>query len=431
MNFLLNKGTSCNRCALAQEFSVFLNLSHFCLHYDGILSAGEKYGKSFAFRLKVHFTQTEEETTMIERDSISTEKQDLNQHSDSEDMQRKKLANQGSEDRKDAKAEDIQNENVINQSGADEEDIDKNGVYHGPIVDVHAYKGNTVGGAMSSREAIEYTDNSGRVHRGFFTPEKKETSFKTDWMAVKKEFMDEFPEYRDIIDNITTNRKMWNALLKAGKDDFKTGEYKNVEAVLKTYKGLPENPVFRRMMGALFEEAFRLRNLHALYHKNGIKEGDIIAKRASAMTDVAMELGYPDLLANSYRLTLSRNGEKIPGVFIETADLDAVDKRNWTIDEPIFDMPESEFDNPRFLKSLADLQILDYLCGNIDRHSGNFFVRQDISDPKKPQLIGVQGIDNDLSFGVVIGGVQQLAKEYNLLVISSEMAEAILKLKKK
>ena len=473
MNFLLNKSTSCNRCALAQDFSVFLNLSHFCLHYGGILSAGEKYGKGFAFKLNVHLTQTEEEKSMKEIDSSASglsEKVDLNQASNAEEIKRNNLANQGGADRKeekgediqtgnlanqggadrkeekgediqtgnpanqsgadrkDAKVEDIQNENFINQSGEEKEFIDDAGVYHGPIVEVHGYKGDTVGGAMSSREAIEYTDNNGRVHRGFFTPEKRETSFYVDWRDLKAEVIKEFPEYKNIINQIATNDVLWKEFLTAGKKDFLAGGSKNVDVWLGNYENMPKEPVFKKLMEKLAVEVYSLNNLHGLYEIGGIEEGDIIAKRASAMTDVAMELGYPNLLANSYRLTLSRNGEQIPGVFIEAADLDTVDKSKWRIDDPIFAMPENEFDNPKFLKSLADLQILDYLCGNIDRHKGNFFVRQDTSDPEKPHLIGVQGIDNDLSFGGVLGGQQQLARQENLMVISSEMAEAILKL---
>ncbi len=360
--------------------------------------------------------------------SGSFEKSDLNQASDAEETKRNNLANQGGADRKEEKGEDIQTGNPANQSGEEKEFIDDAGVYHGPIVEVHGYKGDTVGGAMSSREAIEYTDNNGRVHRGFFTPEKQETSFQDDWRALKAEVIKEFPEYKNIINHIAANKALWKEFITAGKKDFLNGGSKNVDDWLEKYENMPKEPVFKKLMEKLSVEVHRLNNLHGLYKKSGIEKGDIIAKRASAMTDVAMELGYPDLLANSYRLTLSRNGEQIPGVFIEAADLETVDKSKWRIDDPIFEMPENEFDNPKFLKSLADLQILDYLCGNIDRHKGNFFVRQDISDPEKPHLIGVQGIDNDLSFGVVFGGEQQLARQENLMVISSEMAEAILKL---
>ncbi len=49
-------------------------------------------------------------------------------------------------------------------------------------------------------------------------------------------------------------------------------------------------------------------------------------------------------------------------------------------------------------RQLADLQALDYICGNIDRHKANMLYQFDESNPKHLRLIGVQGIDNDQSF---------------------------------
>lgn len=50
-----------------------------------------------------------------------------------------------------------------------------------------------------------------------------------------------------------------------------------------------------------------------------------------------------------------------------------------------------------FQKEMADLQVIDYLCGQIDRHSANYFIKTD----KWGNFVGLQGIDNDLSFGDV------------------------------
>ena len=48
-----------------------------------------------------------------------------------------------------------------------------------------------------------------------------------------------------------------------------------------------------------------------------------------------------------------------------------------------------------FQKDMTDLQVLDYLCGQIDRHHGNYFIQTNAAG----EFTGVQGIDNDLSFG--------------------------------
>ena len=374
---------------------------------------------------------------MRERDSDApnlTEKKDLNKNAKEENLNREKQINSIRTENKDLKNTGIQNGNHINQADAKKryehkEFVDRKGVHHGPIVEVHDYKGETHGGALSSREAIEYTDNDGRVHRGFFTPEKRETSFEDDWEIVAKKAYVGHPEFVSIIQKITENPEAIEYLSDAGKLDRKNGNYDGTEKWFQDhYTLLGRDKEFVRIIHQLAAEAWRLKNLHGMNRKYGIEVGDIIAKRASAMTDVALELGYPELLANSYRLILSHTEGHTKGVFIEAAELDGVDRNNLSGDNPIFDASPEEFDNPQMLKSLANLQILDYLCGNVDRHAGNFFVRQDRSDPKKPRLIGVQGIDNDLSFCVTDGGEQELAKEEDLLVISSEMAKAILQL---
>lgn len=58
-----------------------------------------------------------------------------------------------------------------------------------------------------------------------------------------------------------------------------------------------------------------------------------------------------------------------------------------------------------FQRDLSDLQVIDYLCGQIDRHFGNYFVQKD----SKGDYIGVKGIDNDLSFG----NMKEREKAYN------------------
>ena len=51
-------------------------------------------------------------------------------------------------------------------------------------------------------------------------------------------------------------------------------------------------------------------------------------------------------------------------------------------------------DNANLTKQVADLQILDFLCGHADRHVGNIIY--DVNDQGK--LVGIKAIDNDSSF---------------------------------
>ena len=52
----------------------------------------------------------------------------------------------------------------------------------------------------------------------------------------------------------------------------------------------------------------------------------------------------------------------------------------------------------RALKSIADLQVLDFICGNTDRHGANVTYIFDDDG----MIIGVQGFDNDTAFGTLV-----------------------------
>ena len=51
--------------------------------------------------------------------------------------------------------------------------------------------------------------------------------------------------------------------------------------------------------------------------------------------------------------------------------------------------------SPMIQKELSSLQVLDYICGQTDRHANNYFLEKD----KSGNFIHIHGIDNDMSFG--------------------------------
>ncbi len=64
---------------------------------------------------------------------------------------------------------------------------------------------------------------------------------------------------------------------------------------------------------------------------------------------------------------------------------------------------------PSMQKELSSLQVLDYLCGQGDRHRGNYFIEKDKNNEKYTHL---HGIDNDTSFSTGIDADYSL-KEHN------------------
>lgn len=158
----------------------------------------------------------------------------------------------------------------------------------------------------------------------------------------------------------------------------------------------------------------------------GMKDGDRIDVRNSAMSGVANLLGRPDLIAKSRPLVIyDEQGKKYQeGTFMEFAK--GKDINNLATVDEFRLLEKDDFNNPDVKRQLADLQILDYICGNVDRHSGNMLYEV---DPKTRKVINITGIDNDCAFmNKVVDPNRpevQLPCINSLKVIDAEMAEKV------
>lgn len=297
---------------------------------------------------------------------------------------------------------------------------------------LEASKDDSVGANMSAREAIEYTDKDGVKHQGFFTPETQVMSKTANIRQVLEEYKDKYPRYADFFAKFVdpgVERRPYDEIVEAAKkvkkniDSNALTNYFTNQVILRDWDDDPK----RLEVFLEFAESLRKRyNALGVYKGSGIGEGNYIAERAGAMTDVASSLGFSNLLAGSKRVTVEREGKKVDGIFMESAVLDGVDPNHITKDHPFLKTDAKEFDSREVLSSLADLQIIDYLCANTDRHAANFFLRLDSSDPDHPKFTGVVGIDNDNSFGKIVeGGMMRLAESEELKIITPKMADAI------
>lgn len=100
-------------------------------------------------------------------------------------------------------------------------------------------------------------------------------------------------------------------------------------------------------------------------------------------------------------------------------------------DDPMRNYGPSTYDNPQMFDDISSIQVIDYICGNIDRHEGNFFMRFE-GEGNAVRLVGLTAIDNDLSFGVNIGDSSHVGNKWikpqEMGVIGKEMALKILAL---
>lgn len=147
-----------------------------------------------------------------------------------------------------------------------------------------------------------------------------------------------------------------------------------------------------------------------------LKEGDRVDNRNSCMSAVASLLGASKLVARSDSMNyIDDNGNVVEGTFMDFGKgLDLAGNRK--LFKHVGDKPFKKMN--QLLKQIADLQVIDFLCLNVDRHYGNMMYQVD----KEGNVIGVQGIDNDSSFGTRDLNPNDILR---LRVVSKSMAEKL------
>ena len=116
----------------------------------------------------------------------------------------------------------------------------------------------------------------------------------------------------------------------------------------------------------------------------------------AAMYAVAKRLGCERIIAKAVPMVVVNGNQAIKGTFMENAE--GNDLANLKPSDPLFyyDPKESPYHKELF-RDLADMQVLDYICGNVDRHKGNMLYKTEKKDGKV-KITGIVGIDNDASF---------------------------------
>ena len=151
-----------------------------------------------------------------------------------------------------------------------------------------------------------------------------------------------------------------------------------------------------------------------------LPEGSRLDNRNSAMSAVARLLDSSSILARSENMKyIDQNGNRVDGTFMEFAK--GLDLGNdGTLLKHINETPLSMGSAQRgsFIKSIADLQILDALCLNVDRHPQNMSYIVD----KEGNITDTQGFDNDSSFG---RGILTTNQVKSFRIISESMATKI------
>ena len=308
------------------------------------------------------------------------------------------------------------------------------------------------GGAQSSRIPMAIVNEKGEKRRGFLTksstvdignqfqvgidavvqnlPTNSEKSRKT-----KEQLNNMLRVYRQVLDKRSPNAGD-EAAIAVMFSFFGKKTPLNVENVQKMVRNLGvTEPLPPSAYEALVKHWMPLTSVSTSINalELRLKKGDRLDVRNSAMNSVADLLGKPELLARSTDVRYTDGmGGVAEGTFMDYSkgldlrtDDEHIGQFKKVADKPfVRKTREDAAAHGAFLKSVADLQVVDFLCGNVDRHSANLtYIADD-----RGRLIGVQGIDNDSSFGSIAPGSKprlRLAGTANMGVISESMAKKI------
>ncbi len=278
------------------------------------------------------------------------------------------------------------------------------------VVEEPANNGHKDQGAQNERIHVKIKSPSGEVIDGFFTPDNVLESGDT----VAKEIRTARSKYGKAASFISTsaiksfyskfsrnNKDALTSILFA-KEELSMMKYteavkylsKNMGSSLKSYINTPEK---LKMFVDVASAGFREQNKVNINEGVGIEPGSNINRRNAAMSKMAELLGCPDAIAFSENMKLTIGGKTYKGTFMKSAK--GFDSHNIPKDSLAL---KAEFDcieSLKVKKQIGNLQILDYLCGNPDRHGGNMLYDFTEGPDGLINLNLPQGIDNDTSWG--------------------------------
>ncbi len=175
-----------------------------------------------------------------------------------------------------------------------------------------------------------------------------------------------------------------------------------------------------------FYKAVLQQSISVKYAK--MAPGSNLSRRNVATSRLASMLGIGDIIAESRTAVVKKNGKTMRGNLMEdTQGMTGSKLRR--LPEAVHGITYSEEAEDQ----LICLQVFDFLCGQVDRHHGNFHLNTRLSDNGGLIVTGIKGIDNDMAFGKMSfetanRGVKQLIPldEITLSALPEKFRDAIL-----
>lgn len=303
------------------------------------------------------------------------------------------------------------------------------------VVNMSGAETKKLGGNLSSRTNLKI-NLDGKTVNGVFTPnsfldlDKERNDLINDMIKL-------YPNFKNYFEAMNDNEIM-NDFNRVSVDEAFINGQRNPNFLYELYENVDAANEFNQYSDndefyyANIELINRIKTYKTHEYVNkislGLRNGDNIDGRNSAMSGVAHMLGKDALLAKSrpIELVMQENGKTniVKGTFMDFAK--GKDITNLAADDPIRNAKPADFDTPEAKQAAANMQVLDYICGNVDRHLANMFFDFD----ENGKLRGLQGIDNDASFMRGAIGCKETTQNLvgiNLMkVIDEEMAAKVL-----
>ena len=278
-------------------------------------------------------------------------------------------------------------------------------------IEVNAADLKPVGGAVSTRIPVSYVDENGQEVQGFFTKDvtyydDQNEMLRAAWVSMKKEY----PELSFLIDYDAGNLSLAGTnLLESYGQVIRNPDpttFKNHFDAIMTALGRNNDPNYSQ----IFEQAKEmtkkcqksidphLSHFRDYQSTQRFSSGSTINGRNVGMSVMADLLGCGEVIARSQPMTMVINGQRITGTFMANAEGKPCKKLSKS--NPLLQVNPNldQIVTRRAVRQLSTLQALDYICYNMDRHIHNMTFQ--FSDESEFDSIeGIQGIDNDLSFG--------------------------------
>ena len=129
-----------------------------------------------------------------------------------------------------------------------------------------------------------------------------------------------------------------------------------------------------------------------------IDRNEEISKRNVATSRIAKFLGLGNLVVKSEMSEVSINGKTMTGITMEEGKGSLAGDLHV---QAIRDGHDIEY-TPDSLRQLLNLQLLDVICGQTDRHGNNYMAQYEYDEMNDKYILkAFTGIDNDMSFGKI------------------------------